>query len=225
MNTMTWLQQGAAWAWHTSLVMAVPGLILLVLGRWRGFSARWRMALAAVLFVRLLMPVVPELPGRPAISLGETLPSAIVHVTPRMVAESETVTQAREAGAVMSTTMASGEARLLTTPRVSWQEVAAGIWALGVLGVAGWLMGSQWVLGRWVSRQAAAPEARLERLIESCCERMGLERRVGLVELPGITTAAVWGWLRPEVLIPANLRETHSTDEIRGILLLELAHV
>jgi hypothetical protein len=54
---------------------------------------------------------------------------------------------------------------------------------------------------------------------------MGLERRVGLVELPGITTAAVWGWLRPVVLIPANLRETHSTDEIRGILLHELAHV
>jgi beta-lactamase regulating signal transducer with metallopeptidase domain len=142
-----------------------------------------------------------------------------------MVAESETVTQAREAGAVMSTTMASTEGSVATAPRVSWQEVAAGIWALGVLGVAGWLMGSQWVLGRWVSRQAAAPEARLEGLFESCCERMSLERRVGLVELPGITTAAVWGWLRPVVLIPANLRETHSTDEIRGILLHELAHV
>lgn len=228
MNTMTWLQEGAAWAWHTSLVMAVPGLVLLALGRWRGFSARWRMVLAGALFARLLMPVVPELPGRPEISIERTLAeSASVVVAPQ--AEERVVREMPERAAEGTAGVAfdseAVRASTATTTRVSWQEIAAAIWALGVLGVAGWLMGSQWVLGRWVARQAVAPDVRLKSLFDACCERMGLERRVGLVELPSITTAAVWGWLRPVVLVPANLRETHTTDEIRGILLHELAHV
>jgi beta-lactamase regulating signal transducer with metallopeptidase domain len=113
----------------------------------------------------------------------------------------------------------------MVTSSFPWQESVAVIWALGVLAVAGWLMGSQWVLGRWVARQAEEPDARVAQLFESCRERMGLQGQVGLVELSSITTAAVWGWLRPVVLVPANLRETHSPDEIRGILLHELAHV
>src|SRR4051794_35892616 len=68
MNMMTWLQNGAAWAWHTSLVAAIPGTILLALGFWRGFPARWRMFLAAALLLRLLLPWVPELPGHPGLS-------------------------------------------------------------------------------------------------------------------------------------------------------------
>ena len=54
---------------------------------------------------------------------------------------------------------------------------------------------------------------------------MGIRRRIGLAEMPRLATAAVCGWLRPIVLLPANLRQTHSDDEIRGILLHELAHV
>ena len=78
MNTMTWLQDVAAWAWHTSLVVTIPGLILLVLGHWRGFSARWRMLFAAALLLRLLLPSVPELPGHPASKLEHALATAPV---------------------------------------------------------------------------------------------------------------------------------------------------
>jgi hypothetical protein len=81
------------------------------------------------------------------------------------------------------------------------------------------------MLRRWIRREAVAPDAMVLRLFRECCERVGVARRIGLIELPRISTAAVWGWLRPIVLVPANLSETHTPDEIRGILLHELAHV
>ncbi len=222
MNTMTWLQQGAAWAWHTSLVMAVPGMVLLAIGRWRGFPARWRMALAGVVFLRLLLPVVPVLPGRPMLSLEKALaPAGAAAVVSTQRVERVSPPSVGQVGVSDVAT----EGGLVTEARFLWQELVAAVWALGVLGVAGWVMGSQWVLGRWVSRQAAEPDARLARLFDTCSQRMGLERQVDLVELPCITTAAVSGWLRPVVLVPANLQATHSVDEIRGIFLHELAHV
>jgi hypothetical protein len=76
-----------------------------------------------------------------------------------------------------------------------------------------------------MTRHAVGPEPEVLRLFRECCEHTGVERRIRLVELPRISTAAVWGWLRPVVLVPSNLAGTHTPDEIRGILLHELAHV
>jgi beta-lactamase regulating signal transducer with metallopeptidase domain len=216
MNTMTWLQNGAAWAWHTSLVMAVPALILLALGCWRGFSPRWRMLLAGVLFFRLLLPTVPELPGRPTWSVEKTLPVAAAPVVAHAVMDAPlpTVSNLGRPSDTNATRLA-----------MSWLEIEAGVWVLGVLAVAAWVAASQMMLRRWITRQAVAPDAKVLRLFRECCERMRVERHIRLVELPRISTAAVWGWLRPVVLVSANLTETHTPDEIRGILLHELAHV
>lgn len=212
MNVMTLLQDAAAWAWHTSLVVAVPGLILLALGHWRGFPARWRMAFAAALLLRLLLPAVPELSWHPTSSLQQVMSADPVPAP---------ATDDATALAVEDVTPASRS----THREIPWLAIAAGIWGLGVITVAGWLVVSQLVIRRWVSRQATAPDVPVVRLFEWSCERMGLQKRIGLAQMPDMATAAVWGWLRPVVLVPANLRQTHSDDEIRGILLHELAHV
>jgi beta-lactamase regulating signal transducer with metallopeptidase domain len=217
MNTMTWLQNGAAWAWHTSLVAAIPGTILLALGLWRGFPPRWRMFLAAALLLRLLLPWVPELPGYPDISFANVAPavaepSAAHAIQKRKSAKDETVTS-------MVTQAAPDETR------VSWRSIAVGFWLLGVIGVGTWLCVSHGFIRRSVSRRAVTPDAEVAKLFRWACERMGLQQRVGLVAMPRITTAAVCGWLRPIVLVPRNLRQTHTNDEIRAILLHELVHV
>jgi beta-lactamase regulating signal transducer with metallopeptidase domain len=221
MNTMTWLQEGAAWAWHTSLVVAIPGLILLVLGHWRGFSARWRMLFAAALLLRLLLPSVPELPGHPVSkiehALAATPTTETVTAAPRVEAQRAVVVLAEE-----SVTPAVAA---VTSRPISRQAIVAVIWAIGVIGVGGWVVGSHWLIRRWVRRHAAAPDRHIAQLFQWSCNRMGFQRRVGLASMPRIATAAVCGWLRPIILVPANLRETHTDDEIRGILLHELAHV
>jgi beta-lactamase regulating signal transducer with metallopeptidase domain len=217
MKIMTLLQDGAAWAWHTSLIMAVPGMILLAFGVWRGFPSRWRMFFAAALLLRLLLPWVPELPGHPGVSLEKVIAGDVSKAYP---ATSNIASMEEDE------TMAPMVVHVVPDERrVSWQFVAAGIWALGVATAGVWLCGSHWLIRRWVSRNALAPDRQTVSLFRWSCERMGLQRRVGLVAMPGLATAAVSGWLKPIVLVPANLRQTHTEDEIRGILLHELAHV
>lgn len=63
---MTGLSAVAAWAWDTSLIILLPALVVLVLGRWQDFPARWRGWLAAIVLIRLLLPWVPEVSWRPA---------------------------------------------------------------------------------------------------------------------------------------------------------------
>jgi beta-lactamase regulating signal transducer with metallopeptidase domain len=221
MNTMTWLQDGAAWAWHTSLVVAIPGLILLALGRWRGFSARWRMLFAAALLLRLLLPSVPALPGHPASKLETAIASA--STTPTVIATS----RVELLGAAVASIEEAATSTIAAAParRISWQAVVAVIWGIGVLAVASWVIASHWLIRRWVRRDAVAPDRHITQLFQWSCHRMGFQRRIGLAAMPRIATAAVCGWLRPIILVPANLRETHTDDEIRGILLHELAHV
>jgi beta-lactamase regulating signal transducer with metallopeptidase domain len=221
MNTMTWLQNGAAWAWHTSLMVAVPALVLVALGRWRGFSARWRMLFAAALLFRLLLPWVPELPGHPVRPLEHAL--VATPATPQ--AHEEIVLPSVSADAAPVASVVRPTIISALPKSFSWQGIMAVTWVVGVIGVGSWLASSHWLIRRWVSRHAAAPDAHVAHLFQWSCERMGLRRRIGLVEMPRMATAAVCGWLKPVVLVPANLRQTHTDDEIRGILLHELAHV
>ncbi len=219
----TWLQTGAAWAWHTSLLIAVPALLLLALGRWRSFSARWRMVFAAALLLRLMLPWVPEMAWHPASSLERALfPAPAVKAVPPLQGDTLVALETAPSSGTAVPDAAPSAAAAAPFP---WRELAAGLWALGVAGIAVWLVRSHWLIRRWVRLQGMAPDATLARLFEACRHQMGLRQRIGLRAMSHLPTAAVCGWLRPMVLVPANLRETHSEDEIRGILLHELAHV
>ncbi len=216
MSALPWLQNIAVWAWHTSVAVALPALVLLALGYWRGFSARWRVFLVGVMFVRLILPVVPAVTWRPALPFTDS------------VSQVETATATQVGGTLDSPQNdAVYEAGSLHTAfqSVSWTEILVLTWAAGFIGVMAWLLGSHLLLQRWVAQKAKPADAMVARLFHDCCERMNIADAVALAEVPHLMTAAVCGWWRPQILIPADLRQTHSADEIRGILLHELAHV
>jgi beta-lactamase regulating signal transducer with metallopeptidase domain len=171
------------------------------------------MFLAAALLLRLLLPAVPEFTWHPAVAVGQAL--AVSSATP-LVTDERDMAVAGEAATLDTEPSASS---------FSWHGVLALVWALGVLVVGVWLVASHWLIRRWVLRHGRTPDAPIARLFRWSCGRMDLQRRVGLVEMPRIATAAVCGWLRPIVIVPVGLRDRHSDDEIRGILLHELAHV
>lgn len=105
----------------------------------------------------------------------------------------------------------------------------------------GWLWRWIWVLG-WVSvtvrvvvqncrfagflrRSGESPERWVRELFEASAVRMGVARRVGLLECPGLESPAVFGLWRPVVLLPAGLARAFSPEQLRHVFLHELAHV
>lgn len=233
----TSLVSAATWAWNTSLIILIPALVVLALGRWHSFPARWRGWLAAIVLVRLLLPWVPEVSWRPAWE------------SPLQHAQVAAKTQPVETTVMMESAPQNPEAAFdgrlanggrthdgaVAAPAAPWAidsampsllSLAVWIWLAGVMGVAGWIVYSHAVLHRMLTRQRVhSADAVLHRELEWCQKRMGFTRACGLWVVRGLPTVAVYGWLRPVILAPEGLRERFTAEQIRGMFLHELAHV
>lgn len=217
------LEKAGTWAGHTSLVM-LPALALLVaLGWWGRFPARVRLLLGALFLVRLLLPAVPSLASHP---LGWLERSRVLAVSQEPAQQD---VQARSAtgdtgGQVFSSIQPPVEGRDAS----HWPTAATiltGLWAVGVVSVVTWAGFSHVMLWRLVRLRGKAASAELTPMLAWAAHRLGVARRPTLLEVPGLPTVALWGWVRPCILVPSQLTGNYTEDEIRGMFLHELAHV
>ncbi len=191
----------SAWAWRTSLEALPLALVVILLWRLRALPAAWRWWLPALFFLRLAMPQVPET-GWHRWSLAAWVPAAESSLGAVAVVES--------GGSI---------------EKGSALPILAVLWGLGCAAVAGWILVSHWRLRRSIDRWGRPAEADLEQHAVWAAARMGLSRCVPLRVIPGWSTMAVHGWLRPELLIPADLADRFNVSQIRGMFLHEMAHV
>jgi beta-lactamase regulating signal transducer with metallopeptidase domain len=139
--------------------------------------------------------------------------------------------QARQAAWRISTPSAPRQ-ELADAPRTTFAEhlrpmlpYLVAIWTAGVLGLmvyhaTGWIYLSR--LKRHHTRLLEpAWQARLTRL----ASRLGLRRSVGLLESALVRAPAVFGWLRPVILVPASVLSDLTPQQLDAILVHELAHV
>jgi beta-lactamase regulating signal transducer with metallopeptidase domain len=61
--------------------------------------------------------------------------------------------------------------------------------------------------------------------LRDLCRRAGVTETIRIVELDGIAAPAVWGIARPTVILPRGLSASLTADQLRWVLLHELAHV
>ncbi len=86
------------------------------------------------------------------------------------------------------------------------------------------------VLASFTAAAFAARRARpidnadLQRELESVCRRLGVSRAVSLRECSSVTVPAVWGFVRPVILLPVEARGW-SRERLRIVFLHEVAHV
>lgn len=217
------LEKAGAWAGHTSLVM-LPALALLVaLGWWGRFPARVRLLLGALFLVRLLLPAVPSLASHP---LGWLERSRVLSVSqePARQQQAADFTTVQTDGQVVSSIQPPAERHDAS----SWPAAATiltGLWAVGVVGVIAWAGLSHVLLWRLVRLRGRAVGPESEPMLDWAAHRLGVTRRPALLEVPGLPTVALWGWVRPCILVPSRLAGNYTEDEIRGMFLHELAHV
>lgn len=217
------LEKAGTWAGHTSLVM-LPALALLVaLGWWGRFPARVRLLLGALFLVRLLLPAVPSLASHP---LGWLERSRVLAVSQEPVRPDALARSLREEteGQVVSSIQPPVEGRDAS----HWPTAATiltGLWAAGVVSVVAWAGFSHVMLWRLVRLRSRAVGPELEPMLDWAARRLGVARRPALLEVPGLPTVALWGWVRPCILVPSQLAGNYTEDEIRGMFLHELAHV
>ena len=212
-------------SWQAS-VLAL--LILLTIAAFRSWLApRYRHALWLLLVVRLLLPTVPASP---------TSVLNVIEWPFRTVAAEPEQTLAVSIGETIDGRTAAaaepGEARRASTASSNSIDVVAISFAAVVwtwFSVAAFLLMRTLVQSVGFRRRlrvssSPAPQE-LEALLAECCGMLRLRGRPALVLTDAISSPAVMGVFRPRVLIPPEVVRGCSSDELRMVLLHELAHV
>jgi bla regulator protein BlaR1 len=105
-----------------------------------------------------------------------------------------------------------------------WAFALVAAWLAGALVISVRLFGD-WRLIRAAIREGSPAPAALQALLEEQMRRIGVTRAVRLRLTARITTAGVYGLLRPVVLLPIALALTLPRDQLEALLVHELAHI
>jgi beta-lactamase regulating signal transducer with metallopeptidase domain len=107
---------------------------------------------------------------------------------------------------------------------LAWPGITFVLWLVGVLVLSALLL-QRVCFVRGLIAQSVPAEAPLLDLLSRCCDQMGIHRPVGLRLSPSTFSPAVCGLVRPVILLPASLLQKLSADDLRAVLIHELAHL
>jgi len=216
------------------------GLIFLVKLLLRDrLSVRWYSYLWLLLLLRLALPWVPN----SRISVFNLVPdqawptrtelasppgdAARESVTPRAGTRGPTVSLQPETAPV-----AGDSSAVLSDGDVSTQSVSerlAGtlpwIWLIGVLGLGACICIRNVVLWRAIKRERPVTDQAILDLLEDSKMQMRVQTLVGVIVTDSVRSPALFGFVRPRLLLPQGLIEALSLEELQHIFLHELAHL
>jgi bla regulator protein blaR1 len=197
------VQTLALWVSRTSWqAIVLVGLVLLIqalLGP--SLPARWRHALWWVVVLKLLLPGLPQAPfSLFHFSLLES-PTPILH-------------SLTSAGAPD----AFGLGRFLAA---AWPW----IWIVGALSALVMILREHRRLVRAVVRQRPVTNPAILDVLEDCKALMRIYTPLIVIESPRISSPALFGFVRPRLLLPCGTLESLSPQQLRHVFLHELAHL
>ena len=235
-----------SWLLQTTLVGSIViGLILAAQKALGGrLGPRWSHALWLLLLIRLVLP--GAFPGQ--IDLFNLLPSSdrqielqqpVDTAEQREVSETAQVSDRNEAKPAQKSepdagyqeqgTLKAGTPGSRQNKSETWlaslRRVLPFLWLAGAMVIGGYLLWSNFFLWRIVKRDRPLLDQKTLELFEECKERMGVQTLVGLIPSVRIKSPALFGFIRPRLLLPSELVEEAGREEMRYVFLHELAHL
>lgn len=254
-QSQKWAEALFAWLGETSWqVIVLIALVLLVQLVFRNrLNAQWRSALWLVVVVRLLLPTLPE-SSLSIFNLKQLSLNLFAKKPPAPVAtvsvhysydqlgnlryvQSEGQTKQfdyntdgrlKEVKVISS----AGEVIELTqyrynkpVPVLTWRTKAVMAWLAGLLLCGIYFIISVLALTRKIrlARPLNRPDVLL--ILEECRQLMDVRQQVVLLESSSVCSPAVCGVFAPKILLPPGLLERFERNELRHVILHELAHI
>lgn len=202
-----WMLRGSARA-----AVAVGAVLVVRALFQRQLPARWRYALWLMVPIAWLLPQLPRTP----IGVAQYANPEIVRYV--MVLDSPTVSA--PAAPSPKPTIVPDRSR-----RFTWQEMGGITWAAGALSLAAFWIAAHNRAVRRIRAESQSPDPAIQELIRQCVEAIGLRRVPETIESSAISSPAVTGIFRPLLLLPINLANRFSQDELRLMLLHEFVHI
>ncbi len=234
------------WLAQTTLIASVVICLILLIQRILGakLGPRWSHALWLVLLMRMVLPWAPSSP----LSLSNLIPSwdrpiqsqqspGTVEVQetslPTQTAETPEVTPGPEP-------QSEGAVEMPVAPRprtpanaeghawrgwVSIRRVLPVLWLAGAIVIGVYLIASDLALWRIVKRDRPLLNQSMLELFEECKAQMGVQSLVVVVPSERARSPGLFGFVRPRLLLPRQMLDTATRQEMRYVFLHELAHL
>jgi len=199
-------------------------LIVLVQIILRGkLGIRWHYLLWVLLLIRLTVPYLPE----SKMSIFNLLPKSLQQG--RII---ETFSEPQNDFGMDFYLYAESEEAQDATPQKNFKtfftkfvNISPLLWLLGVLTLAVYVCAGNFHLWRLVTRERPLTDHRILDLLEDCKSEMGIRTILGVVITDKVKSPALFGFVRPRLLLPAGIIEALSPKELRHVFLHELAHL
>lgn len=238
MNAWTSTLNGAAGAWsqwmlHMSWQIAVlVGAVWLVSRLASKRSARFRHLLWVAVFLKLVLPpmlatpwsagnLVPDVSPRylPAVEVLSAAPASRDNGDSPAPATGPPRPIEPASGSAVQTTQIAQDSRLSVA---AWCMTA---WAAIALALAAAMVWQYRRYARLVLRHATPAPDTLQSVVNAQAEQLGVSRTVPVLVSPVIHTPAVFGFLKPSILLPGDWNEQFAAGDLAGILAHEVAHI
>ena len=211
---------------HASLLVGLVLLVQLTVGRF--ISPRWRYALWLIVVCRLIMPVVPSSPLS-ILNLTDLHQStqATAQWPPGDDLSGTAISLSDVTPLATELPVPSGVARAELAHTASWSvaQIVFWLWLMGAVVYIAWVA---WVSFRLLSRVRAggvATDPAYQAIVDSCRQELQCRTRLRVTLTDAVNGPAVIGLLRPRLLMPPHLPSSLSAQELRYVVLHELAHL
>lgn len=224
-------------------------VLILVLRAW--LTPRARCWIWGLVVVRLCLPVSLDAPFsvfnllKPALAARKASPvppppvesAQATHTTPPARAERPVLPHPSPAPFQPAPTFAASPApsglshpatpisRLAPSAPIPWTRVAFLIWAAGAITLLGRTAWLAWRMHRTVASGRPDSSPSLASALDQARLLTGVRTPIRVVVLPGIDSPALYGFLRPTLLVPPDLERILEPSQLRHVLLHECAHV
>jgi len=249
-----WASWMWAMAWQTAVLVAIVWALDLLVRRWLWPQVRyalWLLVLVKLLLppgfsspasvtqplaelprrVQLAAPTekiplaapmaredMPAFKDNPA--LPETIPSSMQNLANTPVQSEVSAPPAK------TRTTAEKESHPIVFTMVTWKVYLMIGWILGVWILGGWLMIKLQDLARTArNNDPSVKPPWLDDLLNECRQRLNLKRPPAVVFTRSVRSPAVYGIVRPVLLMPADRAASIARQDAEHILLHELAHI
>ncbi len=214
--------------WEASVLVCV-----VLLAQWnfrQHLAPRWRYRLWLLVVIRLALPCSIEsdwsmfnfFGGWPSFEAQSAIFGKPFTTAPSLVGDGPKSARKPDYTLVNS----SGDKPHLTFIRRNLRiSPIAWIWLAGALGLSLKLLRSSVRLNRIIGRQRILTNPTVLNLLEDCRELMGVRAPLVIVETDLVAGPALYGFLRPRLLLPEGFTACFTEEELRQVLTHELAHI
>jgi len=202
----------ASWLLFASLKsLVIIALVLLA----RRLCARWlspqmRYGLWFAVLACLVLPFGMHVQVRTAPVAAIAAPVVVAPETSATAHEQPTIT--------------IDDAAASTAASLSFESMATLVWLLGVAGLAALVLYGV-IRYRRVCAEAAEVDAATDELFQRCKQLLNIHQRVRLLETSRVASPIVVGYWHPTLLLPRDFPAQVSSEQLRLVLLHELAHM